>query len=217
MYKRQVKAPGRAGTAPGVGAAASSPLRIDTSTVITDDSGARRRPAVIAKPLGGPDVGTHYDLGMAYKEMGLYEEAIKEFAMVREAPAGRDRAVQCYLMIGLCQAERGRLSEAVDEFKAGLYVDHIIEREAMALYFELGAAYEALGDVREALYYFEKVHKREPRFRDVDRRIEALKSGEVAVPRNGRSRSGGNPSTGEGEDSGDDALRAIDSLGEPPA
>jgi tetratricopeptide (TPR) repeat protein len=152
---------------------------------------------------------------MAYKEMGLYEEAIKEFAMVREAPAGRDRAVQCYLMIGLCQAERGRLAEAVDEFKAGLYVDHITEREAMALYFELGAAYEALGDVREALYYFEKVHKRETRFRDVDRRIVALRSGEAAAtPRNGRARSVGSPA-GEGDDSGDDALRAIDSLGEP--
>jgi tetratricopeptide (TPR) repeat protein len=214
-----VRAPGRAGTQPGVGggaAAAAPAARAETSAAITDDSGARRRPAVIARPLGGSDVGTHYDLGMAYKEMGLHEEAIKEFALVREAPAGRDRAVQCYLMIGLCQAERGRLGEAVDEFKAGLYVDHITEREAMALYFELGAAYQALGDVREALYYFEKVHKRDPRFRDVDRRITALKSGddEGAGPRNGRTRSASNPAV-EVDDSGDAVLRAIDSLGEP--
>ena len=65
---------------------------------------------VIAKPLGGTDADTHYDLGLAYKEMGLLDEAIKEFELVRESPG---RAVQCHLMIGLChvaarQAPGGR-------------------------------------------------------------------------------------------------------------
>jgi tetratricopeptide (TPR) repeat protein len=51
----------------------------------------RRRPTVIAKGLSGPDVDTHYDLGLAYKEMGLYDEAVKEFSLVRAVPG---RAVQ---------------------------------------------------------------------------------------------------------------------------
>src|SRR5262249_21483405 len=126
---------------------------------------------VIAKPLGGTDADTHYDLGLAYKEMGLLEEAIKEFELVRETPG---REVQNHLMIGLCHVQRGKLQEAVDEFKSGLYVDGITEREALALYFELGAAYEGLGDEREALYYYEKVLKRDPRFRDIGRRIKNL-------------------------------------------
>ena len=90
-----------------------------------------------------PDADTHYDLGLAYKEMGLFDEAIKEFHLVRETPG---RAVQCHLMIGLCHVERGKLSEAVGEFKNGLYVEGINERESLALYFELGVVYEALGD-----------------------------------------------------------------------
>ena len=44
----------------------------------------------------------------------------------------------------------------------------------LALYFELGTAYEGLGDEREALYYYEKVQKRDPRFRDATRRIAVL-------------------------------------------
>jgi len=172
--------------------------------------GHGHKPAVIAKGLSGPDLDTHYDLGLAYKEMGLYDEAIREFALVREAPG---RAVQCFLMIGLCHVERGKLTEAVEQFKAGLYVENINEREALALYFELGAAYEGLGDAREALYYFEKVHKRDPGFRDVERRIEALRRGAPPPRPNG----GGPPKVarpGDREDSADEAMRAIDSLGE---
>jgi tetratricopeptide (TPR) repeat protein len=134
-------------------------------------TGAKRQ-TIIAKPLGESDADTHYDLGLAYKEMGLHEEAIKEFLLVRDTPG---RAVQCYLMIGLCHLERGKLTEAVSEFKNGLYVEGINEREAMALYYELGAAYDGLGDAREALYYFEKVAKRDSKFRDVAARIDALK------------------------------------------
>jgi pilus assembly protein FimV len=172
----------------------------------TSRGGTRR---VIAKPMtGGTDAGTHYDLGLAYKEMGLYDEALKEFALARQAVG---RAVQSYLMIGLCQIELGRMAEAVEAFKAGLYVDGINDHEALALYFELGAAYEALGDAREALYYFEKVQKRDPRFRAVERRIDGLTRRETSSvsprPNGGRERLRADP----GELS-DDALSALDSL-----
>jgi tetratricopeptide (TPR) repeat protein len=121
-------------------------------------------------------------------------------------------------MIGLCHLERGKLAEAVEEFKAGLYVEGITDRESISLYFELGAAYEALGDTREAIYYFEKVHKREAGFRDADRRLDTLRRGGAApgatggLPRGNGARA---RSEGSGEDSGDEAMRAIDSLGEP--
>ena len=166
---------------------------------------AERPRRVIARPLGETDADTHYDLGLAYKEMGLLEEAIKEFLLVRETPG---RAVQCHLMIGLIHVERGKLQEAVDEFKNGLYVEGINDREALALYYELGAAYEGLGDVPEALYYFEKVQKRDPRFRNVTRRMEAMGTGSGA---NGGRRESVRP---KGDGSGDEDMNAIDSLGE---
>ena len=50
-------------------------------------------------------------------------------------------------------------TDAIGQFKKGLYVEGITEREALSLYFELGQAYERLSDPREALYYYEKVHQ----------------------------------------------------------
>jgi tetratricopeptide (TPR) repeat protein len=106
-------------------------------------------------------------------------------------------------MIGLCHAERGKFSEAVAEFKNGLYVEGISERQSLALYYELGAAYEALEDNREATYYFEKVAKRDPRFRDVEKRLAGLRAAKAA----GGKKAGAGAKT-------DDINDALDRLGE---
>ena len=77
------------------------------------------------------------------------------------------REVQCHLMIGLCFLEKGMQTDAIGQFKKGLYVEGITDRESLSMYFELGQAYERLNDPREALYYYDKVIKRDPNFRDV--------------------------------------------------
>jgi tetratricopeptide (TPR) repeat protein len=129
---------------------------------------------VIEKGVTAEDFETHYDLGIAYKEMGLLDDAITEFKAVMKDPT---REVQCHLMIGLCCLEKGQQTEAIGHFKKGLYVEGITEREALSLYFELGQAYEKLADPREALYYYEKVLKRDPRFRNVEKHIEHIRAG----------------------------------------
>ena len=74
--------------------------------------------AKVAENLGTDDVRAHQDLGTAYKEMGLWDEAVKAFEKVMGNPA---REVQCRLMIGLCRRDAGNLSEAVHSFKAALH------------------------------------------------------------------------------------------------
>jgi hypothetical protein len=132
-------------------------------------SAVRRLPE---QPVDLKDFETHYDLGIAYKEMGLYNDAIREFEMIAQAPG---REVLCHTMIGLCFSARGMLSEAISQFKKGLYVEGITDQETISLYYELGMSYEKLEDPREALYYYEKVAKRDARFRDVQGRVAALK------------------------------------------
>lgn len=129
---------------------------------------------VIEKGVTAEDYETHYDLGIAYKEMGLLDDAIAEFKLVMKDPT---REVQCHLMIGLCCLEKGLQTEAIGHFKKGLYVEGITDRETLSLYFELGQAYEKLGDPREALYYYEKVLKRDPRFRNIEQVVAALRAG----------------------------------------
>ncbi|MBK9036605.1 MAG: tetratricopeptide repeat protein [Myxococcales bacterium] len=140
-----------------------------------DPSGAKLRPAVVLeRPVEDSDADTHFDLGLAYKEMGLFDEAIKAFDKVTSTP---HREVQSRMMIGMCHREQNNLSEAVHQFKAGLHASSITDRERQSLLYEIGTTYEALGDPREAIYYYEMVVKRDPRFLDAAERMQRLQGG----------------------------------------
>jgi tetratricopeptide (TPR) repeat protein len=133
----------------------------------------KRGPTVmLEKPLADNDADTHYDLGLAYKEMGLYDEAIKAFEKTLRAEG---REVQCRIMIGMCHREMSNSSEAIQQFKQGLHAEPQ-ERERQSLYYEIGMTYESIGDDSEALYYFEMITKRDPTFADAGARADALRS-----------------------------------------
>jgi tetratricopeptide (TPR) repeat protein len=165
---------------------------------------ALARKNVVEKGVTPEDFETHYDLGIAYKEMGLLDDAIAEFTLVMQDPS---REVQCHLMLGLCYAEKSLMTDAISQFKEGLYVEQIQDREQMALYYELGQAYERLRDAREALYYYEKVLKRDATFRDVEKRVQLLRGD--GVP---ESSEFGGPGAGEVEEAFDGLLAD----GQPP-
>ena len=134
---------------------------------------SKRPPTVmLEKPVDDGDSDTHYDLGLAYKEMALLDDAIKAFEKALRAPG---REVQCRVMIGMCLREMGNPSEAIQQFKQGLHADPI-ERERQSLYYEIGITYESIGDDSEALYYFEMVVKRDSSFADAGVRAERLRA-----------------------------------------
>ena len=165
----------------------TSALEIDEIEEMSDDDllmdeepgasqsmgGGKRKPTVmLEKPVDEGDAETHYDLGLAYKEMGLFDEAIKAFEKVLRVPG---REIQCRVMIGMCHREQGNQSEAIHEFKQGLHANGS-DRERLSLYYEIGITYEAMGDTGEALYYFDAVVKRDPRFADAAQRAEQLRA-----------------------------------------
>jgi len=133
---------------------------------------SKRKPTVmLEKPVEENDADTHYDLGLAYKEMGLVDEAIKAFEKVLRSPG---REVQCRVMIGICLREQGQATEAINHFKQGLHAN-ASERERLSLYYEIGMTYESIGDNGEALYYFEAVVKRDASFADAAQRAAAIR------------------------------------------
>lgn len=137
-----------------------------------DPGSAKLRPSVVLeRPVEDSDADTHFDLGLAYKEMGLYDEAIKAFDKCTSTP---HREVQSRMMIGMCHREQGSLSESVHQFKAGLHASAITDRERQSLLYEIGTTYESLGDPREAVYYYEMVLKRDPKFLDAAERMRRL-------------------------------------------
>jgi tetratricopeptide (TPR) repeat protein len=136
-------------------------------------------PVAVMAAGGEADLSTHGDLGIAYKEMGLHDAAIAEFKELVADPA---RKVFALTMIGECFEALGALPDAVARYKEALNSEPVAEAESAQLYYLLGSAFERLGDASEALYFFEKVAKRGGEFRDVARRIEALKPGAAGAP-----------------------------------
>lgn len=145
----------------------------DVISLDDEDDDPKRPTVLLEKPIDDQDSDTHYDLGQAYKEMGLYGEAIKAFNKVAESAT---REVQCRLMIGLCHREQGNHSEAIHQFKLGLHGDRLTEAERVSMFYEIGSTYEDIGDPGEALYYFEMITKKDASFRDVTARIAGLRS-----------------------------------------
>jgi tetratricopeptide (TPR) repeat protein len=120
------------------------------------------------------DSATHYDLGVAYKEMGLLPDAMNEFGLAARDPT---RECMCYAMIGMIRVERGELDLSAKAYIRGLEAGQKTPDQELALYYDLGNVYEMKGSTKDALYYFEKVALKDPRYRGVSDRIAALQPG----------------------------------------
>jgi tetratricopeptide (TPR) repeat protein len=136
----------------------------------------------LAKVVKPEDVDTHYDLGIAYREMGLMEDALNEFAVAREGCVGKKREVDCLTMIGLLQAQKGDAGASVGTFKQALASEHATGEVAKAIGFELGLAYEAIGEQGKALYHYQRVAALDPNFREVSGNVERLAATTSPVP-----------------------------------
>jgi tetratricopeptide (TPR) repeat protein len=125
----------------------------------------------VEQQLGKEDYETHYNLGIAYKEMGMLDDAINEFSL-----AGKDpfRGFDCHSMLGLCYLEKGDYESAVEHMKKGLDSPGREKGEYMALKYDLAAACERLGDIRSAQAVMSELYREDAGFRDVKARLEAL-------------------------------------------
>jgi tetratricopeptide (TPR) repeat protein len=116
------------------------------------------------------DFETHYNTATAYKEMALLDEAIREFqtAAGLTAPAdGTARYFQCCNMLGHCFVEKGMPQAAVLWFKKGLDAPGRTAEEYKALQYELGTAYEEMGDLSRAVGVFTEVYGVDVGYRDI--------------------------------------------------
>jgi pilus assembly protein FimV len=123
------------------------------------------------------DLETHYNLGIAFREMGLLEEAIGEFQKVAKA---NDRgkafryAMQCCTLLGLAFMEKGQPSIAAIWYERALQTPGIDSESKLALRYDLGVAQESAGDLDTALKSFSQVYAVNIDYRDVAERISAL-------------------------------------------
>ena len=123
------------------------------------------------------DLETHYNLGTAFREMGLLEEAISEFQKVAKAnERGRPfrYAMQCCTLLGLAFMEKGQPAIAAIWYERALQTPGVEPESILALRYDLGIAQESAGEPEAALKSFSKVYAMNIDYRDVAERIAAL-------------------------------------------
>ncbi|MDB4976353.1 MAG: hypothetical protein JWN48_4694 [Myxococcaceae bacterium] len=126
----------------------------------------------VAEQIAPDDSETHFDLGIAYKEMGLVDDAINEFEL---AAKSKKRACTALNMIGMCHQERGKPELALVYFQRALDAEGRGPAEELALNYEIGTVYEQTGQLDQALAAFELVAARDRTYRGVTTKLDQLK------------------------------------------
>jgi tetratricopeptide (TPR) repeat protein len=125
------------------------------------------------------DPETHYNLGVAFKEMGLLDEAIGELQKVCHAiNKGQQfsQTIQAYTWLAHCLMEKGVPQAAVRWYQNALQMPGIGEEGRLAVYYDLASAHEAAGNRQAALENLMEVYGSNIDYRDVAERIKALRS-----------------------------------------
>jgi len=123
------------------------------------------------------DPETHYNLGVAFREMGLLDEAIGEFQkVVKGAQKGKypPHFLQACSLLAVCFMDKGMPAIAVKWYSRALESPDLDEEAALALHYDLGVAYEQAGDTRTALEKFSEVYSQNIDYRDVAEKIRHL-------------------------------------------
>lgn len=125
----------------------------------------------IAASVSEEDFQSHYDLGIAFKEMGLLDEAIAEFQKALRAPAGRLKASEA---LGLCFIEKGQFAVAETILRRAVELPGADDSQRIGLLYWLARALEEQGRGAEALRLYHRVVAVDINFQDAARRLSAL-------------------------------------------
>ena len=117
------------------------------------------------------DSEMHYHLGIAYKEMELFDYAISEFEVASSSPSMQ---FDCYIMLGNCYMEKGDYNRSIEYYKMSSAIQGLSNEKLARLHFNLGLAYEANGMVSEAINTFNVVLKLDQAFAEARERIKKL-------------------------------------------
>lgn len=143
-------------------------LERELSGIVTDfrrDIKAKVRP---------DDLGTHYQLGVAFMGQGLYREAIEEFS---RAANDRKYAIESYSLISLCHRQKRDFEEAEKWLRKGLDLAEEGTDQYYALGFELAELWEESEDREKALTLYREIRDWNPGYRNISAKLKDLEAG----------------------------------------
>ncbi len=125
----------------------------------------------VAESLSPEDYDTHFNLGIAYREMGLLDEAIGEFQL---AAKSADYLLDCCSLLGACFLEKGLPDLAIRWYQKGLSTPNLSEEATLGLLYDLGNLYQTIGESDKARKTFVEIYGLNSNYRDVVARLEEL-------------------------------------------
>ena len=126
----------------------------------------------VSENIDANDAMAHYDLGTAYMEMGLLDEAISEFQVVLRGTAEH---LPTYEMLGQTFLQKEEPEAALRSLQRGLDAPCEVEEERVGIYYYMGLAHETMGDMGTALDFYDRVFALDINFADVTERLRALR------------------------------------------
>jgi len=127
----------------------------------------------IRDQVDAADYETHYDLAIAFKDLGLYDRAIGELRLAANDAAYR---VRCASLLGLCYLVKGEPERAVEELLKGVAATEAGTEERWGILYDLATAYEALENGKKALETLLAIQSEMPKFRDIRVRVRDLRN-----------------------------------------
>jgi pilus assembly protein FimV len=170
-----------AANSPPTFVASVRPSKIDSaaSVDLADMFGEIRHELEEEVATAEEDPETHYNLGVAFREMGLLDEAIGELQKVCQAiDHGHPfkQVMQTYTWLAQCFLDKGVPEAAIRWYEKALTLPSLDQETRTALHYELASSYETANDKNAALHHFMEVYGSNIDYRDVGERIKALKS-----------------------------------------
>jgi tetratricopeptide (TPR) repeat protein len=130
----------------------------------------RKFKAGIAENVDPQDYQSHYDLAIAFKEMGLIDEAIGEF---QKALGGATNRLPAYEALGQCFMDKGQFKLASSILTRALS-ERASDDQLVGVLYLLGRAAEALGNNQDAIGYYQRVFVVDIQFRDITQRMHEV-------------------------------------------
>jgi tetratricopeptide (TPR) repeat protein len=127
--------------------------------------------AGVAANVDDEDFDSHYDLGIAYREMGLIDEAVAEF---QKALRGATHRIRAYEALGQCFIDRGEHDVAITVLSRSLREPGLEDDDLIGVLYLLGYAAEESGQARDAAAYYQRVFAIDIDFRDVGERLKKM-------------------------------------------
>ncbi len=127
----------------------------------------------LAEALSPEDYDTHYNLGIAYQEMGLVDESIGEFQISAKSP---EHLVESAAMLGLAFRQRGLHDLAFEWYQRARSCEVATDEQQLAMRYEQAETQLEAEEVEQAYQLYREIYGIDSTYRDVAQRIDDLRT-----------------------------------------